>query len=129
MSRPNTVKKLFIFIPLYSICFVQFTYLGENMENNNLDSLNEEELQEALLKHHKYIEDLEPADILERLSKALEATEVILEGYNLVTNINEGHGIAVAGLIRLREAVAEAITWIDTNTIELDESEESIEDL
>lgn len=99
------------------------------MENNNLDSLNEEELQEALLKHHKYIEDLEPADILERLSKALEATEVILEGYNLVTNINEGHGIAVAGLIRLREAVAEAITWIDTNTIEIDESEESIEDL
>lgn len=99
------------------------------MENNNLDSFDEEELQEALLKHHKYIKDLEPTDILERLSKALEATEVILEGYNLVTNINEGHGIAVAGLIRLREAVAEAITWIDTNTIELDESEESIEDL
>ena len=60
-----------------------------------------------------------------RLIKALDSTEVILEGYNLVTNINEGHGIAVAGIIRLREALAEAIDWIDTNVndvvLEIDE--------
>jgi hypothetical protein len=101
------------------------------MENNNLDAHEEEQLQEAFKKHQEYIIELPAADILERLSKALEATEVILEGYNLVTNINEGHGIAVAGLIRLREAIAEAITWIDENIIELDdeELEESIDEL
>jgi hypothetical protein len=91
------------------------------MENNNLDNIDEQQLQEAVQKHNDYIIELNPSEILERLSKSLEATEVILEGYNLVTNINEGHGIAVAGLIRLREAVAESITWINENVGEFDE--------
>ena len=58
------------------------------MENNNLDNIDEQQLQEAVQKHNDYIIELDPSEILERLSKSLEATEVILEGYNLVTNIN-----------------------------------------
>jgi len=101
------------------------------MENNNLDNIDEQQLQEAIQKHNDYIIELNPTEILERLSKSLEATEVILEGYNLVTNINEGHGIAVAGLIRLREAVAESITWINENVGEFDEEmlEEIVDEL
>jgi hypothetical protein len=101
------------------------------MENNNLDNIDEQQLQEAVQKHNDYIIELNPTEILERLSKSLEATEVILEGYNLVTNINEGHGIAVAGLIRLREAVAESITWINENVGEFDEEmlEEIVDEL
>jgi hypothetical protein len=101
------------------------------MENNNLDNIDEQQLQEAVQKHNDYIIELNPSEILERLSKSLEATEVILEGYNLVTNINEGHGIAVAGLIRLREAVAESITWINENVGEFDEEmlEEIVDEL
>jgi hypothetical protein len=101
------------------------------MENNNLDNIDEQQLQEAVQKHNDYIIELNPTEILERLSKSLEATEVILEGYNLVTNINEGHGIAVAGLIRLREAVAESITWISENVGEFDEEmlEEIVDEL
>ena len=101
------------------------------MENNNLDNIDEQQLQEAVQKHNDYIIELNPTEILERLSNSLEATEVILEGYNLVTNINEGHGIAVAGLIRLREAVAESITWISENVGEFDEEmlEEIVDEL
>jgi len=131
LKNPKTKNKLFISTPLYSISFVQFTYIGEKMENNNLDNIDEQQLQEAIQKHNDYIIELNPTEILERLSKSLEATEVILEGYNLVTNINEGHGIAVAGLIRLREAVAESITWINENVGEFDEEmlEEIVDEL
>jgi hypothetical protein len=93
--------------------------------NKNLDTVEELKLQEEFKKHQEFIINLEPESLLERLIKALDSTEVILEGYNLVTNINEGHGIAVAGIIRLREALAEAIDWIDTNVndvvLEIDE--------
>lgn len=50
------------------------------MENNNLDNIDEQQLQEAVQKHNDYIIELNPSEILERLSKSLEATEVILEG-------------------------------------------------
>jgi hypothetical protein len=131
LKNPKTKNKVFISTPLYSISFVQFTYIGEKMENNNLDNIDEQQLQEAVQKHNDYIIELNPTEILERLSNSLEATEVILEGYNLVTNINEGHGIAVAGLIRLREAVAESITWISENVGEFDEEmlEEIVDEL
>ena len=97
--------------------------------SKNIDSEEEIKLQEELKKHQEYIINLDPESLLERLVKALDSTEVILEGYNLVTNINEGHGIAVAGLIRLREALAEAIDWIDTNIndVIIEEDEESDE--
>jgi hypothetical protein len=91
----------------------------------NIDTDEEKKLQEEFKKHQEFIINLEPELLLERLIKALDSTEVILEGYNLVTNINEGHGIAVAGIIRLREALAEVIDWIDTNVndvvLEIDE--------
>jgi hypothetical protein len=98
--------------------------------NKNLDTEEELKLQEEFKKHQEFIIDLEPESLLERLIKALDSTEVILEGYNLVTNINEGHGIAVAGIIRLREALAEAIDWIDTNVndVVLEIDEESYEE-
>lgn len=92
------------------------------MEPKIIDTEKELLLQEELLKFQEFIRNLDAEEITDRLVKALDNTEVILEGYNLVTNINEGHGIAVAGIIKLREALAEAIDWIDYNF-----SEEEIE--
>jgi hypothetical protein len=92
------------------------------MEPKIVDSEKELLLQEELLKLQEFIRTLDAEELTDRLVKALDNTEVILEGYNLVTNINEGHGIAVAGIIKLREALAEAIDWIDYNF-----SEEEIE--
>ena len=92
------------------------------MEPKIIDPEKELLLQEELLKLQEFIRSLDAEEITDRLVKALDNTEVILEGYNLVTNINEGHGIAVAGIIKLREALAEAIDWIDYNF-----SEEEIE--
>jgi hypothetical protein len=61
------------------------------------------------LKNQEFIVNLDAESLIERLVKALDSLKLNLEGYNLVTNINEGHGIAVAGIIRLRDALAEAI--------------------
>jgi hypothetical protein len=41
-----------------------------------------------------------------------------------VTNINEGHGIAVAGILRLREALVDSIEWINYNIVFNTEDEE-----
>ena len=96
----------------------------------NIDTEEELKLQEEFKKHQEFIVNLDSESLLERLVKALDSTEVILEGYNLVTNINEGHGIAVAGIIRLRDALAEAIDWIDTNIndviVEIDEESDEL---
>lgn len=89
----------------------------------NIDSDDEMKLQDEFKKHQEFIVNLDAESLIERLVKALDSTEVILEGYNLVTNINEGHGIAVAGIIRLRDALAEAIDWIDLNVNEVEEIE------
>lgn len=89
----------------------------------NIDSDDEMKLQDEFKKHQEFIVNLDAESLIERLVKALDSTEVILEGYNLVTNINEGHGIAVAGIIRLRDALAEAIDWIDLNVNEIEEIE------
>ena len=97
------------------------------MEIKNLDNLEGDALQEGLLKLQEYIRSLEAEELTERLVTALDSTEVILEGYNLVTNIHEGHGIAVAGIIKLREAIAEAIDWIDYNCSEEETDTESDE--
>lgn len=91
--------------------------------NKNIDSDDEMKLQDEFKKHQEFIVNLDAESLIERLVKALDSTEVILEGYNLVTNINEGHGIAVAGIIRLRDALAEAIDWIDLNVNEIEEIE------
>ena len=85
------------------------------MDFQNYDQLSDEELQKLLLEYQTSIQNLDTEEMLDKLVKALDSTELILEGYNLVTNINEGHGIAVAAIIRLRDAISEAITWIDFN--------------
>ena len=95
--------------------------------NKTIDPDDDIQLQESLLKHIEFINNLEPSDLYERLVKAYESTDVILEGYNLVTNINEGHGIAIAGIIRLRSALEETLTWLDNNLL-LDESSEELDD-
>jgi hypothetical protein len=96
------------------------------MITENFDNENEEQLQENLAKYNEFISNMDPDELFDRLVKAYESTDVILEGYNLVTNINEGHGIAIAGLIRLRAALEETILWMDKNLLE--DEEELIED-
>lgn len=96
------------------------------MITENFDNENEEQLQENLAKYNEFISNMDPEELFDRLVKAYESTDVILEGYNLVTNINEGHGIAIAGLIRLRAALEETILWMDKNLLE--DEEELIEE-
>jgi len=97
------------------------------MNIENLDNENTEDLQKELEQHRNQILMLHPQDLLQRLIKMHDSTDVILEGYDLVTNINEGHGIAVAGILRLREALMDSVEWINYNIVfneEADETEE-----
>ena len=98
------------------------------MESINMDTEKELQLQEEYKKHLENIRNLEPEELTERLAKSLEATEVILEGYNLVTNINEGHGIAVAGIIKLRETISDTLEWLNYQILEVDEDDEENEE-
>jgi hypothetical protein len=98
------------------------------MESINMDTEKELQLQEEYKKHLENIRNLEPEELTERLAKSLEATEVILEGYNLVTNINEGHGIAVAGIIKLRETISDTLEWLNYQILEVDEDDEEESD-
>lgn len=79
---------------------------------------NEELLQEEFKKRIEAVRALTLEEMMEKIVKAHDSTDVILEGYNLVTNVNEGHGIALAGIIRLRDALAEMVDWIDHNLYE-----------
>ena len=88
------------------------------MELNNFDSVDEKALQEIVAKHKDYIVNLEPDDLIERLVQAHDSTNVILEGMNITSTMSEGHAIAVAGLLRLREAIVESIDWLDHNLAE-----------
>ena len=97
------------------------------MEPMNMDTEKELQLQEEYKKHLEHIRNLEPEELTERLAKSLEATEVILEGYNLVTNINEGHGIAVAGIIKLRETISDTLEWLSYQILEVEEDEDDEE--
>ena len=96
------------------------------MDMNNLDEDQIQELQKQFEENRKIILSMDPEEFLERLVKMHDSTDVILEGYDLVTNINEGHGIAVAGLIRLRNALMDSIEWITHNLLEDDEEEDAI---
>ena len=86
------------------------------------DMEDQELLQEEFNKRIEAVRALSLEEMLEKLVKAHDSTDVILEGYNLVTNVNEGHGIALAGIIRLRDALAEMMDWVDHNLF--DEVEE-----
>jgi DNA replicative helicase MCM subunit Mcm2 (Cdc46/Mcm family) len=98
------------------------------MNLENLDNENTEDLQKELEEHRNQILMLHPQDLLQRLIKMHDSTDVILEGYDLVTNINEGHGIAVAGILRLREALMDSVEWINYNIVFNEEIEESEEE-
>ena len=94
------------------------------MNYEDLDEAQQLELQKQFEENRKLILSMDPDDFLERLIKMHDSTDVILEGYDLVTNINEGHGIAIAGIIRLRNALMDSIEWISSNLILTDEEEE-----
>ena len=94
------------------------------MNFEHLDDEQKMELQKQFEENRKLVLAMDPEEFLERLVKMHDSTDVILEGYDLVTNINEGHGIAVAGLIRLRNALMDSIDWITFNLLQDDEEEE-----
>ena len=94
------------------------------MEDKNL---TEEEIIDELNKKREYVIDLSLEEIMDRLHKSLYDTEIILDGYNLVTQINEGQGITLAGILKLREAISEAIDWINENVVDDDMIEETDE--
>ena len=94
------------------------------MNYEDLDESKQLELQKQFEENRKLILSMDPDEFLERLIKMHDSTDVILEGYDLVTNINEGHGIAIAGIIRLRNALMDSIEWISSNLIMTDEEEE-----
>ncbi len=94
------------------------------MNYEDLDESKQLELQKQFEENRKLVLAMDPEEFLERLVKMHDSTDVILEGYDLVTNINEGHGIAVAGLIRLRNALMDSIEWITFNLLQDDEEEE-----
>lgn len=97
--------------------------------NVNFDDMTEDEKEEAILKHMNYVRNLSPEELISRLDHSLISTEVILDGYNLVTNISEGHGIAVAGILNLRESIAETIDWITNNLLEIEEKDDESDEL
>lgn len=98
------------------------------MNYDELDSNEQIALQKQIESHREEILTLDVTEILERLIKMHDSTDVIIEGYDLVTNINEGHGIAVAGLIRLRTALMDSVEWISHNLM-FEESDSESEDL
>lgn len=89
------------------------------IENN----LSEEQILEQLEKKREYIVNLSIEEISEKLESALNETDVILEGYNLVNNIAVGDGIALAGILKLRETLTETLDWIIENLIDDDNIE------
>jgi hypothetical protein len=94
------------------------------MNTENLDNDTIEQLQKELEERRNQTLMLDPIDLVQRLVKMHDSTDVILEGYELVTNIGEGHGIAIAGILRLREALVDSIEWINYNIVFNTEDEE-----
>lgn len=98
------------------------------METEN--SLTEEQVLQELEIKRKYILSLDVEEIIERMEQALYNTDVVLEGYNLVNNIAVGDGIALAGILKLREVVSETMDWMidklldEEETTELEENDE-----
>ena len=91
------------------------------------ENLSEEQVLKELEEKREYILSLEPEEILNRLERALFETDVVLDGYNLVNNIAVGDGIALAGILKLREAVSEVMDWMVDKLLE-DETEILTED-
>lgn len=90
------------------------------------EQISEEELQEKIAEYQEFIRSLPIDELMDRLAISLQSTEIILEGYNLVNNIDVGQSVTLAAIIRLREAVGEAIDWLDYNTGEEEEENEDL---
>jgi archaellum biogenesis ATPase FlaH len=94
------------------------------MDINNLDEEQMLELQKKFEENRKIILSMDPEEFLERIIKLHDSTDVILEGYDLSTDISGGQGISMAGIIRLRNALMDSVEWITNNLTEEDSEEE-----
>ena len=94
------------------------------MDINILDEVQMLELQKKFEENRKIILSMDPEEFLERVIKLHDSTDVILEGYDLSTEVSGGQGIAMAGIIRLRNALMDSVEWITHNLTEEDLEEE-----
>ena len=94
------------------------------MDINNLDEEQMQELQKQFEENRKIILSMNPEEFLERIIKLHDSTDVILEGYDLSTEVSGGQGISMAGIIRLRNALMDSVEWITHNLTEEDSEEE-----
>lgn len=93
------------------------------MENE----LTPEEIIQQIKEYEESVKNLPIEELMTMMENAITSTDLILEGYNLVTNISEGHGIAVAGILKLRETILAIMDWLEFNLIE--EDTEDIEEI
>ena len=94
------------------------------MNYEDLDEAQQLELQKQFEENRKIILSMDPEEFLERIIRLHDSTNVILEGYDLSTDISGGQGIAMAGIIRLRNAIMDSVEWITHNLAEEDLEEE-----
>ena len=94
------------------------------MNYEDLDEAQQLELQKQFEENRKIILSMDPEEFLERIIGLHDSTNVILEGYDLSTDISGGQGIAMAGIIRLRNAIMDSVEWITHNLAEEDLEEE-----
>ena len=94
------------------------------MDINNLDEEQMQELKKKFEENRKIILSMDPEEFLERIIKLHDSTDVILEGYDLSTEVSGGQGISMAGIIRLRNALMDSVEWITNNLTEEDSEEE-----
>lgn len=94
------------------------------MNYEDLDEAQQLELQKQFEENRKIILSMDPEEFLERIIKLHDSTNVILEGYDLSTDVSGGQGIALAGIIRLRNAIMDSVEWITHNLVEEDLEEE-----
>lgn len=94
------------------------------MNYEDLDEEQQLELQNQFEENRKIILSMDPEEFLTRIISLHDSTNVILEGYDLSTDISGGQGIAMAGIIRLRNAIMDSVEWITHNLAEEDLEEE-----
>ena len=91
-----------------------------------VNNLTEQEILDKLEEKRQMVVNLSVEELLDRLEKSLHDTDVVLDGYNLVNNIAVGDGIALAGILKLRESITETIDWLMEN-LEEENTEENEE--
>lgn len=65
-------------------------------------------------------------EIEEFLNELLITTDIVVEGMNLVSNLNSGEAIAYRALAKLAQGVELAIHWIQTNSEEVEDPNEDV---